>query len=69
MGNIISVKPSAMQYVKITVAGEIPRAEQTGIIIGIISIIFDEAEPINICKNKIKKYIKITHKNLFLPLK
>jgi hypothetical protein len=55
VGRITSVNPSAMQYAKITIEGESPSAPATGNTIGMTSISFAEAEPINTCKNKIKK--------------
>ena len=50
-----SVKPSAMQYVSISVVGEMPSVAHIGNTMGIISIIFADDEPIKICKNKMRK--------------
>jgi hypothetical protein len=55
VGMITSVKPSAIQYARMNNAGEMPRDAQMGATMGTTSIIFAEAEPINICKTRIRK--------------
>ena len=55
VGRMTSVKPSAMQYAKMTMDGESPIAEAKGITMGIKSKSFADAEPIKNCKNKINK--------------
>ena len=55
VGKITSVKPSAMQYVKIMTVGDKPSVVAIGKMMGIISIIFADDEPMKICKNKIRK--------------
>ena len=55
VGKITSVKPSAIQYVKITTVGDKPIVVATGKMIGIINIILADEEPIKICKNRIRK--------------
>ena len=55
VGKITSVNPSAMQYVKIITVGDKPSVVAIGNMMGIISIIFADDEPMKICKNKIRK--------------
>ena len=54
VGKITSVNPSAIQYVNINNAGEIPITEHIGNNIGITKNILAEAEPINTCNINIK---------------
>ena len=57
VGKIMSEKPSAMQYIKMSKLGDNPITLHIGSSIGIIKKIFADADPIKICKININKYM------------